>query len=115
MAGLLASTKQRLPSSLHTPRLSPPPRRGGCRLLGRINPLRPRPSAGYFAAASQIIEAGGGGLAGIWGLIGRGLLTKIISNGISAMLFRSVQHGRFPTPLPTTPNRRPANAVGHEG
>lgn len=47
-------------------------------------------SIGYFAAASQIIEAGGGGLAGIWGLIGRGLLTKIISNGISAMLFSVV-------------------------
>eukprot|EP01051_Picozoa_sp_SAG22_P008257 SAG22_NODE_618_length_8527_cov_6.070123_6_plen_312_part_00 len=44
-------------------------------------------SVGYLQIASTIIADGGGGLAGLWTLIGRGLLTKIISNGISAMLF----------------------------
>ena len=37
---------------------------------------------GYLAVAQNIIKEDG-----LWGLIGRGLATKIISNGIQAMLF----------------------------
>ena len=39
-------------------------------------------SLGYVAVAQDIIASDG-----VWGLLGRGLGTKIISNGISAMLF----------------------------
>ena len=44
---------------------------------------------GYAEVARSIIKTDG-----VWGLVGRGLGTKILSNGISAMLF-SVMWRRF--------------------
>ena len=44
-------------------------------------------SLSYIAVTQIIIDENGGGWQGILGLMGRGLITKILSNGIQAMLF----------------------------
>ena len=50
---------------------------------------------GYLTVAQNIIKTDG-----VVGLIGRGLVTKVISNGIQAMLFsvRVVRHHTRPHP-----------------